>query len=614
MSESKISISKPGFTIEQFDFTDGAFTESELRKHETADKLKNWPVVYVLNKAANNVKELNNVYIGETLSFGSRMRQHLKDPLKKGRLNAARVILDNRFNKSVCLDLESYLIQLAAGDASSVVVNRNTGIVDADYFDRAAYQEKFNEIFHALRDAGIFQRTIPQIQNSELFKLSPFKSLNMDQAVASEDIIQGLIEDLSNQRNELGNITVIDGAPGTGKTVVAIYLIKLIRDIGAGLDIEHNDDDSIFDDFFTHENRELMRNLNVALVIPQQSLRLSVKKVFANTPGLTADMVVSPWEVGQSKEVFDVLFVDESHRLQQKSNQSSGPLNKKFNDINSELFGPEGANNSQLDWVLRKSRFAYLMLDTRQTVRPQDLPLSVTKEILRTAQRDGRHYRLNVQMRSLGGNDYIDYVYSVLAGGKGLEREEFKEYTVGLVDSPQLLDQIILRCDGSIGLSRLTAGYAWEWKSKKSKSSMDIIIGHDFKKQWNQKDKDWINSKGSLYEVGSIHTVQGYDLNVCGVIIGPDLRYDEVKQELYIVRDSHHDKKAKESVAAIGPTTDAKLHEQIVNAYAVLLTRGIRATFIYAVDESLQRYLQKFFPLFASTEDATAFLEEDKNR
>lgn len=151
------------------------FSPSTVAAWATGDeRRRNWPVVYVLDGGAG--REAASVYVGETVNAVSRMRQHLANPAKEG-LRTVRVVFDETFNKSVCLDLESHLIRWLAGDGGFAVMNGNEGIIDARYYERDAYRESFRDIFEQLRNEGLFQRSIPEIENSDLFKLSPFKAL-----------------------------------------------------------------------------------------------------------------------------------------------------------------------------------------------------------------------------------------------------------------------------------------------------------------------------------------------------------------------------------------------------------------------------------------------------
>lgn len=554
-------------------------------------KLNNWPVVYVLNGPGS-------VYMGETISFNSRMRQHVDKRDKREQLRRVRVVLDERFNKSVCLDLESTLIQYAAGDGSLEVLNRNTGVTDADYFDRDAYREMFDDIFNDLRDAGIFQRTIPQIVNSELFKLSPFKALTHDQAIAVVDIMEGLTEDLSDEVNA-GDLVFVTGDPGTGKTVVAIYLMKLISDVGQGRDIEEVDGDNMFADFYLEDTRKHFQDLKIALVVPQQALRKSIEKVFKNTPGLHPSMVVSPWDVANSDEDFDIIIVDEAHRLNQYSAQVHS-RNKEFKDINARLYGGRYPDASQLDWLRTKSQQVILMFDQKQSVRPHDLPKEEFAAILDgVGGKKPRVYPLVTQMRSLGGNDYIQYVYDVLSHHPPAEPLHFGDtYELGLVDSPRTLVNLIQEREEAHGLSRIVAGYAWKWVSRKSEGpDYDIDLGEGVRLPWNSKKVDWVTSKNAINEAGSIHTIQGYDLNYAGVIIGEDLRFDPSTETLYIDKSNYFDTQGKQNNKLRNrETTTAMLTEFITSIYAVLLTRGIRGTFIHVVNPELREYLGRYFP------------------
>lgn len=538
----------------------------------------NWPVVYTLSSDGD-------IYVGETLNARGRLRQHLDTPSKQ-HLTAARIVIDETFNKSVCLDLESYLIRLFAGDGKYQVVNRNEGITDADYYDRVRYRATFDDIFDELRGAGMFTRDIPEIENSDLFKLSPFKALNQEQAVAMEGILEGLFDDLEHGGR---STIVVQGDPGTGKTIVGVFLMKLLRDIQHSNPNERPESDSLFSEFFVEGYPELLHDFKLGIVVPQQSLRNSIRKVFAKTPGLGRDLVLTPFEVGESKDEYDLLIVDETHRLNQRANQPSGVQNKKFKEITERLFGQDDLSKTQLDWIRAKSRHQVFLLDEAQSVRPADLPAVVLKPLVQSAKTLNRYYPLASQMRVAGGSDYIDYVRRMLRG-EASEPRTFAGYDLRMFDDLGAMRDEIRAREADHGLARLVAGYAWPWASKKDDSKPDVVLD-GVTLQWNRTAVDWINSAGSIDELGSIHTVQGYDLNYAGVIIGPDLRFDPVARRVFAERESYFDAKGKENNKALGiDYDDDDLLGFIVNIYAVLLTRGMLGTYVYVCDPGLREY------------------------
>jgi hypothetical protein len=122
--------------------------------------------------------------------------------------------------------------------------------------------------------------------------------------------------------------------------------------------------------------------------------------------------------------------------------------------------------------------------------------------------------------------------------------------------------------------------------SKSKDDSFDIEID-DIKLVWNSTTQDWVNSKNAINEVGCIHTVQGYDLNYVGVIIGPELSYDKINNKLIIDSKKYMDMNGGRSIES-----PEELERYIINIYKTLLTRGILGTYIYAVDKDLAKYLQ----------------------
>jgi DUF2075 family protein len=164
----------------------------------------------------------------------------------------------------------------------------------------------------------------------------------------------------------------------------------------------------------------------------------------------------------------------------------------------------------------------------------------------------------------------------------------FGDYDLRFFDSFTEMREEILKKNEEFGLSRILAGYAWKWVSKKDPTKPDIDI-EGLKLFWNQTDKDWINSKNSELEVGSIHTIQGYDLNYAGVVIGNDIGIDPNTKRIVFRRDNYFDSKGTLNNRVQGIIySDEDILQYIVNIYRVLLTRGIRGTFVYVCDPHLR--------------------------
>ena len=136
----------------------------------------------------------------------------------------------------------------------------------------------------------------------------------------------------------------------------------------------------------------------------------------------------------------------------------------------------------------------------------------------------------------------------------------------------------------------MMAGFAWKWTSKKDKEAFDITI-EGICKRWNSVQKDWVNSNHAVDEVGCVHTVQGYDLNYGFVILGPDICFNEKTKEVVINSRNFKDTVAKKKA------TEQELRSIIVNAYYVLMTRGMLGTFLYVCDPALKQHLSHYIPI-----------------
>ena len=572
---------KKSFQIKNY-----SFDQSTINNLARADHLEeNWPVVYQIY---NN----QQIYIGETTNLKNRMNQHLanaeKSSLKHGSL---KVVFDETFNKSAALDLESYLIQYFSGDGKFRVLNRNDGMCDRDYYDRENYRKTFEEIWNRLRELKIADKTISEINNSELFKFSPYKNLNFEQLNVVTEIVQNIDEAITNNAKSL---SVIDGDAGTGKTIVIMYLAKLLADLQS-FDNKNDDidDESNFNIFFELENiNQKFKNKSIALVIPQPSLCGRIRKIFDKIDLGDADIkIFSPIQFGKSNDDFDITLVDEAHLLKVGV---TGTLGKQVHEIDQKIFGNTDIH-SELEWIMAKSKNVVMVFSDQQRIRPANISKS---DILKYSDEyNMREYWLKTQMRSLGGKKYIDYIHDILSNDlRPTQKEIFKDFEAKIFTNIQDFVAAMQKRESEYGLSRMVAGFAWKWSSKEDKREYDIRIdGMEFR--WNSTQNNWIGSKNAPEEVGSIYTVQGDDLNYVGIIIGNDLLYRNGK--LIFNREACADsgamKRSQRQVANNEQISEDDILEQILRTYRILMNRAVKGVYIYACDEELSKYLANYF-------------------
>jgi DUF2075 family protein len=329
-----------------------------------------------------------------------------------------------------------------------------------------------------------------QIENSDLFKYSPYKALTVDQEIIADKLIKEI-------KSGKYKSYIINGDPGTGKTVLATYLFKRLKEI------------------------KETKDLKIGLVVPMTGLRGTLRKSFKNIKNLKSNMVIGPSDVTQK---YDILIVDEAHRLRQRKNIT----NFRSFDDNNKLLGlsPE---STELEWIMKCSKCQILFYDKNQSIRPSDVPESKFENL------SIKKYRLNSQLRISSGMDgerYIKFVQD-LFDLKDINYNNFVDYDFKIYDDLSQMVNDIKQKNEKMDLCRIVSGYAWPWISKKNPNKYDIEVGN-VKLKWNSVNNNWVYSKNAINEVGCIHTVQGYDLNYAGVIIGPEISYDFEKKKFKV--------------------------------------------------------------------------------
>lgn len=492
----------------------------------------NWPVVYLLEAAAE-------IYIGKTTQLSTRMKKHLRDSGRHFR--KFYVIHEDESNESVISDIEHSLVEhMTSDDCQKKKILNELKPGPRLYHDKEAYLHRFVFLWEELVRLGLARQGLAKLRNAESYIYSPYKFLTAEQKHIVEKIT-----DFINSGVE--KLFAVRGVPGTGKTIVAEALMRSFVQAGS---------------------------TGIALVAPNISSRFTLQKVFSKMSPLKRSMVIGPH--GVRKRQYDVLIVDEAHKLKKKKFLSYEY--KLYAEVNRHFGLGEGA--TQLDWMLKAARCVVLIYDPQQRFLPSNIPIEDIKKL------DSRNFKLDSQMRILGGGNYIDFIYSVLES-KGASRNPFSNYEFRIYDDIRAMVDRIWELDPIYGRARLVAGFAWKWRTKTKKSAVDFSIdGMDF--TWNRTTAGWIDSPNASREVGCVHSVGSHDLNYTGVIVGPEMSYDPELRKIVIKKEKYMDVKGKAGVASAD-----ELHEYVVNIYRILFTRGVRGTFAYIVDDNLREYFKK---------------------
>ncbi len=360
------------------------------------------------------------------------------------------------------------------------------------------------------------------------------------------------------------SVLIVEGGPGTGKSVVAINLLVAL----------------------------LNRNLNVRYVSKNAAPRAVYESKLTGTikkSKFSTLLSGSSSYIETTKDEYDVLLIDEAHRL----NQFSG------------LYGNLGEN--QVKELIHASKSSIFFLDEDQRVTLKDV--GSFDEIEKWANKEKAKItklQLQSQFRCNGSDGYLAWLDHILQIKRTANIDlngipyEFKVF-----DSPSDLKDAIEAKNRDSVKARLVAGYCWEWKSKKDPRDFDIVFPEfNFRMKWNLTEDGslWIMKPESIEQIGCIHTCQGLELEYVGVIIGNDLQLDGDGK---VITDPN--RRAKQDNTIKGYKTllknypiegSQKIDRIIKNTYRTLMTRGMKGCYVYAIDENLRGYLKSAKLLF----------------
>lgn len=428
-------------------------------------------------------------------------------------------------------------------------------------------------------------RTIPSDDFAKLMREAlsgnQMYTLDMSQANALSIIVSTVREaDYYNQKKTI----IVKGGAGTGKSIIAINAL-------GQLNSPKKKSDRITTMFVTVNaapKKVLYNGLTTGKAFKGSDLSALFKypTAFANRP----------------VNEIPCLLVDEAHRIF----RMKGGVGLK-------------AGTNMLKELINVAKVSVFFIDDNQAVTKDDYAtIDIIKQLAKECHSQvvmGPELELTGQYRVQGGAEYIEFIKSFLELNDSNSKFNTKNsYEFKVFDDPNDMFNKIKEldtesrkkqaiADGKLGFdideynghARVVAGYCYEWVSDPNirDGVNDVIIPKkNFAKKWNLrygsglKAYSWADDPLSIDEIGCIHTCQGIDLDYCGVIIGKDITYENGKIVF------HKDEHPGTDLAGIRTASDIDAETWIKNTYYVLLTRGIRGTFVYCEDEALNEYLK----------------------
>lgn len=353
-------------------------------------------------------------------------------------------------------------------------------------------------------------------------------------------------------------VLIVEGGPGTGKSVVAINLLVQLT------------------------NQEQVVQYVTKNAAPRHIYEQKLKGDYRKSE--ITNLFKGSGSYTQTKNnEFDSLIVDEAHRLNAKSG----------------FFKHLGEH--QVKELIKSSKFSIFFIDENQKIHIDDVgDIEVIKKYAKELNAEITSLELTSQFRCNGSDGYLAWLDDVLEIRETANMNFIgKDYDFRVYDNPNDMRAEIEALNKERNRSRIVSGYCWDWNknTRYDTNTPDIIIPEfDFEMSWNlDSTATWAIDEESVKESGVIHTCQGLEFDYVGVIIGDDLRYENGE----VITD--YTKRAKTDRSLFGikklfrekPEKAAKIADQVIrNTYRTLMTRGQKGCFVYCTDKELASYLQ----------------------
>lgn len=378
-------------------------------------------------------------------------------------------------------------------------------------------------------------------------------------------------------------VIIVRGGPGTGKSVLALQLL-------ADAAVQHW---AVVHATGSKAFQTVLQAQTEAFALDMMKQIHGVKTKKALPVGSLFTTFAEVARLGSREpDRLDLTVCDEAHRLWQHRRQ-------KF---------PNGtvrwlSDSEMADEVIAASKVTAFFLDDDQSVRAGEIGRA--GHIIERAKALGvpwEEYSLDAQFRCAGSTSYVRWVDGLLGMRADLDLEWRRDhaYELRIWDRMPALDQHLRALRDQGRRCRLLAGFCWRWskldgRGVQPEDLTDPRFG-GWRGAWINKtglDRKplehqyyhWATDEDAYEQVGSIYSAQGFEFDDIGVIWGEDLvwRTDRWVADLARNKDGTFKKDVR--------TSGASPEEKLRNVYRVLLTRGMRSTHLFILDDETRAHV-----------------------
>lgn len=396
----------------------------------------------------------------------------------------------------------------------------------------------------------------PQV-NAATSKLSPARVLSLGQ----QDLLESVLSFCSEHRKDQSALFVIEGAAGTGKSVVLNAIFNALQTRARS----------------KNPADPLTGTRNALLVNHPEMLKL-YRNIAADMPALKKADFDRPTtfinRLHKSESRADIVLVDEAHLLLTRPD--------RYNHFRQQ---------NHLEEILSLARVVIIVFDPLQVLKfKSHWSRAMLDQFLQG--RPSQTFHLTTQFRIGSGPD-VRHWLDALAEGQILQRPHDPSFDLRVYDDCALLYEDLQARNRDVGLCRLLSTYDYPYRLD---GEDHFIEEGRFRLRWDRSKPEeklpWAERPDTIEEVGSVYTIQGFDLNYAGVILGPSLSYDAATDRIWVDPSRYEDSAAFQGRDGIAAPEQAK-ERIILNALNVLLTRGMKGLYLYAHDPALRARLLK---------------------